>query len=160
MLNFELHRNAFGRLVFTATSSDTEENSVIHEGIVPVHAFPISAPAEGVALVSAEGHELAWIERLSDLPAHTRQLLEEELARREFIPEIQKIKDVSTFATPSIWQVETNRGDTSFILKGEDDIRRLNQTTLLIADSNGIHYLLRNTQQLDRQSRKLLDRFL
>jgi hypothetical protein len=154
MNNFQLHRNSFGRLVLTDTGG------AIHEGVVPVHAFPISAPAEGVALVDADGHELVWLDSLTDLPLSTRALLQEELARREFIPEIHGILHVSTFATPSLWEVETDRGHTSFILKGEDDIRRLNHDTLLIADSNGIHYLIRDTQQLDKHSRKLLDRFL
>ena len=154
MFNFQLHRNSFGRLVFTDTGG------AVHEGVVPVHAFPISAPTEGVALVSTDGHELVWIDHLADLPADTRSLLQEELASREFIPEIHGIRHVSTFATPSIWEVETDRGRTSFILKGEDDIRRLNHTSLLIADSNGIHFLVRDIQQLDKHSRKLLDRFL
>jgi hypothetical protein len=154
MPDIQLHRNAFGRLIFTAADGQ------IHEGVVPVHAFPISAPAEGVALVNAEGHELAWIDRLSDLSGNTRSLVEEELASREFIPEIKKLIQVSTFATPSIWEVETDRGHTRFTLKGEDDIRRLNHSSMLIADSNGIHFLIRDIQQLDKHSRKLLDRFL
>jgi len=154
MLNLQLHRNAFGRLVFTDTDGG------VHEGVVPVHAFPISAPTEGVALVGTDGHELVWIEHLTDLPGNARTLLEQELASREFIPEIQSIRQVSTFATPSVWEVETDRGRTSFVLKGEDDIRRLNHASLLIADSNGIHFLIRDTQQLDKASRKLLDRFL
>jgi len=154
MPDIKLHRNAFGRLVFTATDGQN------YEGVIPVHAFPISAPAEGVAVVSADGQELAWIDRLSDLSGKTRSLVEEELASREFIPEIKKLRQVSTFATPSIWEVETDRGHTSFILKGEDDIRRLNHSSLLIADSHGIHFLIRDIQQLDKQSRKLLDRFL
>lgn len=154
MLNFQLHRNSFGRLVFTDT------DGVVHESVVPVHAFPISASTEGVALLSAEGHELVWIDNLAELPGNTRNLLEEELASREFIPEIQSIRQVSTFATPSIWEVDTDRGRTSFVLKGEDNIRRLNHSSLLIADSNGIHFLIRDTQQLDKNSRKLLDRFL
>lgn len=151
---FQLHRNSFGRLVFT------DADGAVQEGVVPVHAFPISAPAEGVALVNPDGHELRWIEHLTDLPDEIRNLLEEELASREFIPEIKCIRNVSTFATPSIWEVETDRGHTSFILKGEDDIRRLNHTTLLIADSNSIHYLIRDILHLDKNSRRLLDRFL
>lgn len=154
MLNFKLHRNTFGRLVLTDAAGN------IHEGVVPVHAYPISAPLEGVALVATDGRELAWIEQLSELPDATRQLIEEELASREFIPEISKLIQVSTFATPSIWDVETDRGRTRFILKAEDDIRRINQSTLLIADSNGIHFLIRDFQKLGRESRKLLDRFL
>lgn len=154
MNNFQLHRNTFGRLVMTDT------HGVAHVGVVPIHAFPISAPEEGVALVNAEGRELVWINRLHDVPETVRCLLQEELASREFIPEIQQILQVSTFATPSIWQVETNCGSTQFILKGEDDIRRLSHSTLLIADSSGIHFLIRDVQQLNKHSRSLLDRFL
>jgi hypothetical protein len=152
--DFKLARNAFGRLVFTGADGE------VHDGVVPVHAFPIAAPAEGIALVTTDGHELAWIDCLTDLPDASRILLEEELASREFMPEISAIRRVSSFATPSAWQVETDRGPTTFILKGEDDIRRLDASTLLIAESNGIHFLIRDIQTLDQASRKLLDRFL
>ena len=54
-----------------------------------------------------------------------RGLLEEELALRDFVPEITRIHSVSSFGTPSTWEVETDRGATSFVLKGEEDIRRL-----------------------------------
>lgn len=154
MPDFKLHRNSLGRLVFTGIDGD------VHEDAVPVHAFPISAPAEGVAMVSTDGHELAWIENLSELPEAIRKLVEAELASREFIPEIHNIRKVSTFATPSIWEVETDRGLTSFILRGEDDIRRLNHSSLLVADSHGIHFLIRDSRKLNKHSRKLLDRFL
>lgn len=154
MLDFRLTRNPFGKLVFRGSDGTAQE------GVIPVHAFPISAPEEGISLVTGDGHELLWIERLSDLPDVERTLLQEELASREFIPEIRRLNHVTSFATPSSWQVETDRGDATFILKGEDDIRRLSHTTLLIADSNGIHFLIRDLQTLDSQSRKLLDRFL
>ena len=63
---FSLARNALGRLV--CTLDDGSE----HLGVLPVRAFPIGAPDEGVSLVSAEGKELAWIPRLSALPAPQR----------------------------------------------------------------------------------------
>jgi len=86
--------------------------------------------------------------------------LQEEMASREFMPEILKIRQVSSFATPSTWEVETSRGDTGFVLKGEEDIRRLGAGTLLIADSHGIQFLIRDIHALDPASRRLLDRFL
>jgi len=152
--NFTLSRNSFGRLVF----SDAE--GVAHEGAIPVRAFPIGAPDEGIALVSADGHELAWIERWTDISPDLRSIIEEELAAREFMPEITRIVGVSSFATPSVWEVETNRGNTSFTLKGEEDIRRLPNSALLIADSHGIQFLIRDTKALDKHGRKILDRFL
>jgi len=126
----------------------------------PVRAFPIGAPDEGIALVDPHGHELAWIDRLDELPAELRLLVESELASREFMPVIERIVDVSSFATPSTWTVITNRGETKLILKGEEDIRRLVPPALLVADSNGIQFLIRDRQALDAHSRKILDRFL
>lgn len=153
-IDFKLSRNSLGRLVLVAA------DGVVHEEVVPVRAFPISAPGQGIALMSRDGHELAWIERLDELPEEQRSQVEAELARREFMPEIRRIRKVSTFATPSTWQVETDRGDTTLLLKGEEDIRRLPAGMLLIADSHGVQFLIRNLALLDRDSRRLLDRFL
>ena len=153
MNKFTLSRNAFGKLVYSDAAG-------VHEGVVPVRAFPIAAPDTGIAIVDMDGHELAWINRLDDLPADTRALLQDELKSREFLPVISRIRDVSTFAVPSTWEVETDRGVTSFVLKGEEDIRRIAGSALIIADSHGVQYLIRDQGALDKGSRKLLDRFL
>ncbi|MDQ5881345.1 MAG: hypothetical protein QG616_1175 [Pseudomonadota bacterium] len=152
--NFQLIRNPFGRLVFTGADGEA------HEGVVPVRAFPIGAPEEGIALVNTEGHELLWIDRMEDLPENAVTLVQEELASREFVPEIKRIRSVSSFACPSTWEIDTDRGDARLVLKGEEDIRRLDREKLLIADTHGIQFLVRNIQALDRASRKILDRFL
>ena len=154
MMNFQLNRNPFGRLVFTGANGES------HESVVPVRAFPIGAPDDGIALVSTEGHELVWIDRLESLPAGTADLIREELESREFVPVIRRIRSVSSFACPSTWDVDTDRGDALLVLKGEEDIRRLGRDKLLIADTHGIQYLIRDLTALDRASRKILDRFL
>jgi hypothetical protein len=151
---FSLERNAFGRLVLTLPDGEP------HTGVVPVRAFPIAAPDDGLSLVGADGHELLWIDRIDALPAATRALIDEELATREFVPVVRRIKSVSTFATPSTWAVETDRGDTQFVLKGEEDIRRLEAGRLLIASSHGIQFLVPDRFALDRHSKRLLERFL
>ena len=153
-VSFQLQRLATGQLVLT------DANGQAHAGVVPVRAFPLAAPDEGISLVSTEGHELAWIEQLQALPVAMRTLLQEELALRDFVPEISRLQSVSTFGTPSVWTVDTDRGVTSFILKGEEDIRRLGRNALLIAGSEGVQYSVRDLTALDRASRRLLERFL
>lgn len=152
--NFQLHRNPFGRLVFTGPDGRQ------HEDVVPARAFPVTAPRDGVALLGDDGHELAWIPRLDVLPAATLQLVEEELAAGEFMPEILRVRSVSGYATPCTWQVGTDRGETSLVLKAEEDIRRLTAPALLIIDNRGIQFLIRDPATLDATSRKILDRFL
>lgn len=151
---FELSLDAFGRLRLT------DAEGVCHEEVVPVRAHPISAPDEGLSILDRDGHELVWVPRLDALPAATRTLVEAALAEREFMPEITRLLSVSSFATPSTWEVDTGRGPTRFTLRGEEDIRRLPGGILLISDAHGIQFMIRDITALDRHSRRLLDRFL
>jgi hypothetical protein len=151
---FELTRNPFGKLVLTTT------DGVVHEGVSPVRAFPVQAPEDGISLLNHDGKEVAWIDRIGDLPAAIGALVSEELSGREFMPEIARINSVTSYATPCTWSVKTDRGDTEFVLRGEEDIRRLTVDTLLISDIHGIHYLIRDLRDLDKHSKKIIDRFL
>ena len=151
---FQLMRKPSGRLLFSG--ADGQE----HDGVLPVRAFPLTAPDDGISLVSVDGRELLWIDRLQDLPDYARALLQDELALRDFMPEITRLVSVSSFGTPSVWTVETDRGDTSFVLKGEEDIRRLKSSALLIGSSEGVQYSIADMTALDRDSRRLLERFL
>jgi hypothetical protein len=154
MDDFQLTRNLAGRLVLSLS------DGTMHEGVIPVRAYPVQAPQEFVALMSTEGKEVLWIERLAEVPEDIRALVNEEIASREVMPVIQQLTKVSTYSTPSTWEVVTDRGPTKFILKGEEDIRRLNGGTLIITDSHGLRFYVADMQQLDKHSRRILDRFL
>ncbi len=151
---FQLEHNTHGRLVFINREGERFDNCV------PVRAFPLGAPDESISIVSAAGHEVQWIDQLSALPEPLRELLQTALKEREFTPEIHRIVSVSTFSTPSVWTLETDRGTTQLQLAGEEDIRRLAGGALLIADTQGVHFKVKDVQALDRASRKLLERFL
>lgn len=151
--SYTLERDALGRLVFIDAAG------VPHIGVYPVRAFPITEPDAGISIMDQSGKELYWFDGITAIPDCELTLIEEELAAREFMPVIEKITKVSTFATPSIWDIETDRGPTRIRLKGEEDIRRIAGNTLLIADSNGLQFLIKDSTKLDKLSKKLLDRF-
>ncbi|MSQ66045.1 MAG: DUF1854 domain-containing protein [Limnohabitans sp.] len=132
----------------------------LHHGVVVVRAFPIGAPDEAVSILSAEGHELLWLPEPLQLPLAQKEAVLAALQAREFMPEIQRVDAVSSFTTPSTWSVQTHRGFTQFVLRGEEDIRRISSKTLIVADEHGVQFLIRDLPALDRHSRKLLDRFL
>jgi hypothetical protein len=151
---FQLTRNSFGRLQLTTPEGQ------IYEGVVPVRAFPIQSPENGISMVHTDGHEVAWIDALGELPEPAQGLVRDELETREFMPEILNIDSVTSFSTPCTWQVQTDRGATSFVLRGDEDIRRVGPTILLVTDSHGIQFLIRDSMTLSKESRKILDRFL
>jgi Domain of unknown function (DUF1854) len=154
MSPFDLQRDAFGRWVLQMPDGTR------HCPVTALRAYPVSAPDSGVALMDADGHEIVWIDELAPLDAALRAQVEQALGEREFLPEILQLTDVSSFATPSTWSVLTDRGATQFLLKGEEDIRRLTGTVLLINDANGVQFMIRDLAAMDKHSRKLLDRFL
>lgn len=151
---FDLQRDAFGR--WTLVLADGTRRTPV----TAIRAYPVTDPEGGVALMDAEGHELLWIDALAQLAPAVRSQVLQALTEREFLPVIEKLEGVSSFATPSTWSVVTNRGTTQFLLKGEEDIRRLTGTVLLINDADGVQYMIRDLAAMDKHSRKLLDRFL
>ena len=151
---FTLVFDAFGKLVVTLADGTR------HVGAVAARAFPIASPDQSISILSAEGKELAWVENLNDLPAHEREIVSQALQGREFMPEILRLDGVNSFSTPSVWRVQTSRGPTQLVLKGEEDIRRLSASRLIVADAHGVQFLIRDLPSLDRPTGKLLDRFL
>jgi hypothetical protein len=151
---FTLAFDSFGKLVVTMADGTK------HVGAVVARAFPIKAPDQNISILSAEGKELAWVESLNDLPERECNLVSQALQAREFMPEILSLEGVNSFSTPSVWRVQTTRGPTQLVLKGEEDIRRLSTNTLIVADAHGVQFLIRDLPSLDRHTRKLLDRFL
>lgn len=154
VLNIQFDQSPSGRWFYVSAEG------VRYDHVLAVRSFPVAAPDEGVAVVDADGKELLWIPHLSELSSSVRSNIQRAMMQREFMPQILKLYGVSSFVTPSTWDIETDRGRTSLLLKGEEDIRRLSGTVLLVTDGHGVQFLIRDLAQMDRFSRKLLDRFL
>jgi Domain of unknown function (DUF1854) len=131
-----------------------------HTGVSVVRAYPVTAPHAGWSILTEGGHECHWVASVEDETETFAQALREALAEREFLPRITALHGVSSFSVPSTWDVETDRGRAQLVLKAEEDIRRLNTSALLLVDAAGVQYLIRDLAQMDKATRKLLDRFL
>lgn len=154
LVPIRLHHDAFGRLVVTLA------NGEIHTGVVPVRAFPFSAPDQWISLCDENGHEVFCLNDVADLDPKTRDQLAAELARREFIPRILRILNVVVGGVASQWFVESDRGETDFELPSEDHIRRMGSDGALLIDSHGIRYRITSVPQMDAHSRRILRRYL
>jgi hypothetical protein len=154
LAGLELHYDAFGRLVLVEASGRR------HVGVEPIRAFPLSDPQRSISICNAEGVEVLWIDDLASLGPTVRRLLEEELMRREFMPVIEQVASVSSPTEPSEWEVTTDRGPTRFVLKTDDDIRRIGQHGAMLVDSAGTRYLVPDFRRLDAASRRVFERYL
>ncbi len=146
--------DGLGRLLWSAGDGDAAVT------VTPIRAFPLSAPDDGVALVGADGHERHWIDSLAAVAEPARGWILGELAARDFAPVIQRIVTIRSYVLPSTWLVETDRGPSELVLRGEEGIRRLADGGLLITDERGVGFRVPDLAALDPQSRRMLDRFL
>ncbi|HEY7158673.1 MAG TPA: DUF1854 domain-containing protein [Gemmataceae bacterium] len=151
---FSLSHDAWGRLVLT------DAGGIQHAGVELIRAFPLSDPRHGISICDNHGRELVWIDKLDDLPSTLIEQIEDELAKREFVPVIRRVLRVSAPVEPSEWEIETDRGRTSFVLNSEDDVCEMEGNRALVTDAHGIRYLIPDIEQLDAHSRRLLERYL
>jgi hypothetical protein len=132
----------------------------VREGLVPVRCFPLSQLEGWVSLCDRDGREVLLLETLDGLDAAGRALLLGELERREFMPVVQQVLSIQPEdADPSEWRVVTDRGEVTFTLPGEDNVRPLAAGSWVLSDANGIRYRVSAVQSLDPESRRLLARF-
>lgn len=150
-LGWRLERHPHGRLDFV----DAEGRR--HANVDVLRAFPVSAPAGPAAIVAVDGGELAWIESLAALAAPLREILESELAQREFLPVIERIEAIAD-TEPAEWSVITDRGRHRFKVSHADDVVRQTDGSAFVTDTVGLRYLIPSLAALDSHSRRLLDR--
>ena len=124
-----------------------------------LRAVPVTAPPGPVAIVSADGDELAWLDSLEQVPEPLRGSIGAELATREFLPVIERIEAISDDDPPA-WSVATDRGQRRFILASIDDIDRLPDGSAFVVDATGVRYRIADIAALDATSLRLLEKMM
>lgn len=151
---FELQKDPWGRLHLVLTDGTRFEN------VKPIRLFPFSERTGWISLRDGLGQEILLVKCLADLPAAVRDLLTENLAQQEFVPVIERIIRISGDVEPCEWEVQTDRGRTRFVLKDENDVRRLEGERALITDAVGVRYLIQDLQALDAASRRVMEQYV
>jgi hypothetical protein len=135
-------------------------SAVICEEASARRAFPWTNPNEHITIRDHDGKEIFHVDRLSELEDHDRRTLEGWLGRNTFVPRIQSVHHLNTTAAYMAWEVETDRGPTSFRVQEREDIRFLSDGRFTIRDTSGTLYELPPLEQLDEASRRTVQRVL
>ncbi len=156
-------RTALGEWVFTLSRDPWNHLQLvdalgsIYRDVAVIPLFPVSGNEEWVSIVSGDGEELACLRDLGKLSESNRNLINEELAYREFVPQILRVISVSGTQEPCEWTVETNFGETKFVLNSEEDVRRVSTWSVTFADANGGRFRVDDLRRLDSRSRSFVD---
>ena len=137
------------------------------ERIVAIRCFPVTNPQEFVPVREPDskkkgrGKEIGMIRRMADMPKETQELLNEELDRRYFTPEILRITGMKEKFGYSYWDVDTTAGRVTFVLNNPfSNIRVLEDNSVFINDIDGNCFKIPDVAKLDAQSLRKIEIYL
>lgn len=163
--NTVFKRSPSGLISLTLTCPDGKVEEF--ERVIAVRCFPVTNPNEFISIREADskkkgrGKEIGMIRRMSDMSEGTQQVINEELERRYFTPELLKITGMKEKFGYSYWDVETSAGRVTFVLNNPfSNIRVLEDQSVFINDIDGNCFKISDVTKLDAQSLRRIEIYL
>jgi hypothetical protein len=139
----------------TLASGETHENVSLHR------LFPLSLPKEFISVKGSDGKEIGVIESMEGLDGESKLVVDAELQRRYFTPQILKINTLVNERGLWRWVVETHRGEAEFFVRDwRDSSFELTPGRWHILSVEGQRFTIEKLEDLDERSQKLLDQIL
>ena len=126
------------------------------ENLEPRRLFPISSENTYISLLNTDEAEVALIRDLHALSADSQAAVNACFAEMYRIPHITKIIDINEKFGTLMWQVETDRGPVTFLIRGRyQTVKRLGKR-FRVRDNCDNRYEIPDYTALDKRSRRLL----
>ncbi len=140
-----------GRLVAT------DANGNRYTGLLPMRLFPMTDPENWISVFDEHGNEVCCLAAIAVLDKTSAQALRSALSASEFVPVIERVVQISSNDPPCRWEVETDHGNTEFIINDEKDLRRISQWSVLIVDARGVRYSVPDVRKLNAYGRRAIE---
>ena len=163
--NTVFRRSPSGLISLTLTHPDGKVEEF--ERVIAVRCFPVTNPNEFISIREADskkkgrGKEIGMIRRMAEMPADAQAVINEELERRYFTPELLKITGMKEKFGYSYWDVDTTAGRVTFVLNNPfSNIRILEDNSVFINDIDGNCFKISDVTKLDAQSLRRIEIYL
>lgn len=129
--------------------------------------FPLRKPDKFIS-VRRENRERAdsrkeygVIEDICGFDGEQRKLIDEELSRRYFVPEITKVTTVKEEYGHTYWTVETTAGERSFtVFDMNSNLIKLGGDRVMIIDVDGNRYVFPDVNKIGEKALRLVEIWL
>lgn len=126
-----------------------------------VRIFPLNLKNEFLSVQDDDANELGIIKNLDDFSYEQKCMINEELDRRYFAPEITKVIDVKEEFGNMFWTCETSSGKRSFTLRDlSNNLIHAANGGIILVDTDGNRYTSKNPAELANKAMKHLDIWL
>lgn len=137
------------------------------ERVVVIRSFPISNPDEYISVREpstkhrGNGEEIGMIRNIKLFDGEMADLIGEELERRYFTPDVNRIFSVKEKFGYLYFDAQTTAGRVKFVLNNPySNFRKLENGSVLITDMDGNCFMIQNPSELDRSSYKKIEIYL
>ncbi|MGC8842552.1 MAG: DUF1854 domain-containing protein [bacterium] len=129
----------------------------VHYPIRVKQAFPLTNPENYIVFLTEQGKQIGMVEDLNKLDKESQRNIREELDIVFFIPQIKKIFWIKERFGGSKWKVETDRGIKEFSTPSlHESIKEVEDGHIIITDTEGLQYEIKNIDELPPKSKKIL----
>jgi len=136
----------------------------------PKRALPLTNPDEYILLGSAEGEELGFIRKISELDEHSRNTLERALEEAYRVTKIIKVLSVDRdpISGQISWSVEIENSENedemssrevTFAIAGAEDVQTARYPQIFFTDVEENRYEIDNCEAMDLGSRRASERY-
>ncbi len=152
--------------LFRTYSSDTTVRATIDgdrswREVRIARAFPLSDPDRFIGLRDGDDKDIGIFETLHGLDAASRAILDEELERRYFTPQITKVYSVSEQFGVVTWDVDTTKGRRRFLVRNlKDSTFTLGASRVMMTDVDSNRYEIPDAYALGPQALLILSKIL
>ena len=128
---------------------------------VDVHrAFPVDERRAYLSIRNAldeERPEIGMVEDASALDIESHLVVEQELYRRYFVPQIERVTYLKEEFGVLNFEAETDRGPREFSVRSpQENLREISENRMLIIDIDGCRYEIPDLSRLDKKSAAIL----
>jgi hypothetical protein len=149
-MEFRLFYQPEGRLRL-----ETEDRCYLE--VRPAWAAPLTHPNKFLALVDGKDREIVMIKDLMELPTGIREIIDHELHRRYLTSKVLAVVSAKSEFGATYWTVDTERGRKDFVTMSlQENAQWMGPTQLLLIDTDGNRFEIRDTSALDEVSKKKL----
>ena len=105
--------------------------------------------------------EIGILRALSEIPENQRKMVQKELAKRYFVPEITAVNKVSEEFGHTMWEVTTTAGEREFTVTDmSSNVRNMGNNRVMLTDVYGNRYYIPDITKVEDKTLKILEIWL
>ena len=124
-------------------------------------AFPLSDPDRYIGLRDGNDKDIGILESLHGIDAASRTIIDEELDRRYFTPQVIRVDYVEEAFGVVTWEVETTKGPRRFLVRNlKDSSYTLGSSRVMMTDVDGNRYEFPDARALGPKALQVLSKIM